>query len=104
MNVFLVLFCIPAIMIFDGKFQVSRGDVFTTGLKYNHTTAYQQKVEFYRNLITESLEHNGLTVYRCDINGFGAGPLIQVDFRVYLDMRRVPMYVSIVKLLLIAKY
>lgn len=78
-------------MIFDGKFQVSRGDVFTTGLKYNHTTAYQQKAEFYKNLITESLEHNGLTVYKCTINGFGAGPLIHVDFRVYLDMRRVPM-------------
>lgn len=79
-------------MIFDGKFQVSRGDVFTTGLKYNHTTAYQQKAEFYKNLITESLEHNGgLTVYKCEIRGFGAGPLIHVDFRVYLDMRRVPM-------------
>lgn len=80
-----------AIMIFDGRFQVTRGDVFTTGLKYNHTSVYQQKVEYYRNLITESLEHNGLTVYKCDIHGFGTGPLIQVDFRVFLDMRKVPM-------------
>lgn len=80
-----------AIMIFDGKFQVTRGDVFTTGLKYNHTSVYQQKVEYYRNLVTESLENNGLTVYKCDIHGFGTGPLIQVDFRVFLDMRKVPM-------------
>lgn len=80
-----------AIMVFDGKFQVSKGDVFTTGLKYNHTSVYQQKAEFYRNLITESLENNGLTVYKCEINGFGNGPLIQPDFRVFLDMRRVPM-------------
>lgn len=80
-----------AVMIFDGKFQVTRGDVFTTGLKYNHTAAYQQKAEFYRNLITESLERNGLTVYKCDVGSFGAGPLINVDFRVFLDMRRVPM-------------
>lgn len=79
-----------AIMIFDGKFQVTRGDVFTTGLKYNHTSVYQQKVDYYRNLITESLEHNGLTVYKCDIHGFGTGPLVQVDFRVFLDMRKVP--------------
>lgn len=79
-----------ATMIFDGKFQVTRGDVFTTGLKYNHTSVYQQKVDYYRNLITESLERNGLTVYKCDIHGFGNGPLVQVDFRVFLDMRKVP--------------
>ncbi|XP_031623658.1 proteoglycan 4 [Contarinia nasturtii] len=79
-----------SIMIFDGKFQVTRGDVFTTGLKYNHTNAYQKKVDHYRNLITESLERNGLTVYKCDIHGFGTGPLVQVDFRVFLDMRKVP--------------
>lgn len=81
---------LTAIMIFDGKFQVTRGDVFTTGLKYNHTSVYQQKVDYYRNLITESLERNGLTVYKCDIHGFGNGPLVQVDFRVFLDMRKVP--------------
>lgn len=86
-----------SIMIFDGRFQVTRGDVFTTGLKYNHTSAYQQKVEYYRNLITESLEHNGLTVYKCDIHGFGTGPLVQVDFRVYLDMRKVPMTIRSVE-------
>lgn len=79
-----------AIMIFDGKFQVTRGDVFTTGLKYNHTSVYQQKVDYYRTLITDSLEKNGLTVYTCDIHGFGTGPLVQVDFRVFLDMRKVP--------------
>lgn len=79
-----------AVMIFDGKFQVTRGDVFTTGLKYNHTSVYQQKVDFYRNLITESLDHNGLTVYKCEIHGFGTGPLVHVDFRVFLDMRKVP--------------
>lgn len=88
------IFIPAAIMIFDGRFQVTRGDVFTTGLKYNHTSVYQQKVEYYRNLITESLEHNGLTVYKSDIHGFGTGPLIQVDFRVFLDMRKVPMYVN----------
>lgn len=82
--------CLVAIMIFDGKFQVTRGDVFTTGLKYNHTTVYQQKVEYYRNLISDSLGRNGLTVYKCDIRGFGTGPLVQVDFRVFLDMRKVP--------------
>ncbi|XP_055299242.1 mucin-2 [Sitodiplosis mosellana] len=79
-----------SIMIFDGKFQVTRGDVFTTGLKYNHTSVYQQKVDYYRNLISDSLERNGLTVYKCDIHGFGTGPLVQVDFRVFLDMRKVP--------------
>lgn len=79
-------------MVFDGKFQVTRGDVFTTGLKYNHTSAFQQKAEFYNNLVVDSLERNGLSVYKCQINGFGTGPLINVDFRVYLDMRRVPMY------------
>lgn len=84
------LFCLAAIMIFDGKFQVTRGDVFTTGLKYNHTSVYQQKVDLYRNLITDSLDRNGLTVYKCDIHGFGTGPLVQVDFRVFLDMRKVP--------------
>lgn len=78
-------------MVFDGKFTVSRGDIFTSSLKYNHTTVYQQKSEFYTNLISESLEHSGLTVLDCYINGFGSGPLISVDFRVYLDMRRVPM-------------
>lgn len=86
-------------MIFDGKFQVTRGDVFTTGLKYNHTSVYQQKVDYYRTLLTESLENNGLTVYKCDIHGFGTGPLIQVDFRVFLDMRKVPMLVQLPSLI-----
>lgn len=89
-HTFLFLASFTAIMIFDGKFQVTRGDVFTTGLKYNHTSVYQQKVDYYRNLITDSLEHNGLTVYKSDIHGFGTGPLVQVDFRVFLDMRKVP--------------
>lgn len=78
-------------MVFDGKFLVASGDVFTTGLKYNHTSVFRQKSDYYEQLITQSLENNGLAVYKCDINDFGVGPLITVHFRIYLDMRRVPM-------------
>lgn len=78
-------------MVFDGKFMVSKGDVFTTGLKYNHTAAFQQKAEFYENIIVKSLEGNGLDVFKCEIFGFGDGPLITVLFRLFLDMRKIPM-------------
>lgn len=78
-------------MVFDGKFLVSRGDVFTTGLKYNHTSVFQQKAEFYENVIVKTLENNGLDVFKCEIYGFGEGPLINVIFRLYLDMRKIPM-------------
>lgn len=78
-------------MVFDGKFMVAKGDVFTTGLKYNHTSVYQQKADFYENVIAKSLENNGLDVFKCEITGFGDGPLINVQFRLYLDMRKIPM-------------
>lgn len=78
-------------MVFDGKFMVSKGDVFTTGLKYNHTAAFQQKSDFYENFIVKSLENNGLDVFKCEISGFGEGPLINVLFRLFLDMRKIPM-------------
>lgn len=80
-------------MVFDAKFQITKGDVFTTGLRYNHTSVYQQKAELYENLIGKALENNGLDVAKCEVTGFGNGPLLNVYFRIFLDMRMMPMYV-----------
>lgn len=78
-------------MVFDGNFHVARGDLYTTGLKYNHTSVYRQKSQFYENLITDALDHHGLVGSKTSIEGFGDGPIIHVIFRVFLDMRTIPM-------------
>lgn len=78
-------------MVFDGKFQVLKGDTFTTGLKYNHTSAYQQKAELYQGLIAQSLEKSGIEPIKCSVIGFGTGPLINVMFRLIVDMRKIPL-------------
>lgn len=69
-----------------------RGDVFTTGLKYNHTSPFRQKRAYYEKLIGTALqERGGMSVTKCEIDNFGGGPLIQVKFRVLLDMKSMPM-------------
>lgn len=78
-------------MMFDGKFQVLKGDTFTTGLKYNHTSAFQQKAEMYQGLISRSLEKGGVEPMKCVVTGFGTGPLINVMFHIILDMRKIPL-------------
>jgi len=85
------LLLFSAILVFDGSFRVNRGDVFTTGLKYNHTAAFRQKTEFYEKAINTALENNAMNVARTDVSGFGEGPLINVRFRVFLDMRKLPL-------------
>ncbi|XP_037024669.1 cell wall protein DAN4 isoform X1 [Bradysia coprophila] len=86
-----------SMMMFDGKFQVLKGDTFTTGLKYNHTSAFQQKAELYQGLITKSLEKNGIEPIRCSVIGFGTGPLINVIFRIIVDMRKIPLTIKSVE-------
>lgn len=78
-------------MMFDGKFQILKGDTFTTGLKYNHTSAFQQKAELYQDLIGKSLEKNGIEPIKCMVTGFGSGPLINVMFQLIVDMRKIPL-------------
>lgn len=77
--------------MFDCSLRVVKGDIYSSGLKYNHTTMYRQKVQFYEKLIDTSLEHGGFTVAKTDINGFGEGPNINLIFRIYLDMRKIQM-------------
>lgn len=77
-------------MGFEGIFRIAKGDLFSTGLKYNHTTSYTQKVDFYKRFIERALSDNGLQPIRTDVWGFGSGPLIKVFFRTFLDMRRLP--------------
>lgn len=84
------IFRLAAIMGFEGYFHVSKGDLYTTGLKYNHTTSYKQKAEYYKRFVERALLDSGLTPIKSDIMGFGDGPLIRVHFRSYLDMRRLP--------------
>lgn len=82
---------ILAMMMFDGKFLVLKGDTFTTGLKYNHTSAFQQKAELYQGMIAKSLEKSGIEPVKCSVIGFGTGPLINVMFRIAVDMRKIPL-------------
>ncbi|GAB0098565.1 hypothetical protein DMENIID0001_143110 [Sergentomyia squamirostris] len=76
-----------SILVFDGSFQVMRGDMYTTGLKYNHTSAFRQKQQFYERLVETALTGGGLRTTRCDVMGFGTGPLIHVNFRVFVDIK-----------------
>ncbi|KAH8368841.1 hypothetical protein KR200_004389 [Drosophila serrata] len=78
------------IMGFEGSFRIAKGDLFSTGLKYNHTTTYKQKIDFYKRFVERSMMDNGLTPLRTDVWGFGEGPLIKVSFRVFLDVRKLP--------------
>lgn len=80
-----------ATLVFDCIFRVTKGDVFTSGLKYNHTTAFRQKAAFYTRFIESSLEHASFNVAKTDINSFGNGPDLLLDFRIYLDMRKIQM-------------
>lgn len=77
-------------MTFEGEFMVVRGDVFTTGLKYNHTTTFDQKSQMYEQIIRNGVTRGGLSVVHCEVTGFGEGPLINVKFRLYLDIRKIP--------------
>lgn len=87
-----LFFPYPAVLAFDGHFHVLRGDVFTTGLKYNHTSAFRQKRAYYEKLIETALQDKGgMSVTKCEIDSFGSGPLVQVKFRVLLDMKSMPM-------------
>ncbi|XP_002035322.2 mucin-2 [Drosophila sechellia] len=78
------------VMGFEGSFRIAKGDLFSTGLKYNHTTTYKQKIDFYKRFVERSMMDNGLQPLRTDVWGFGDGPLIKVSFRVFLDVRKLP--------------
>nr|XP_036671977.1 mucin-5AC [Drosophila suzukii] len=78
------------VMGFEGSFRIAKGDLFSTGLKYNHTTTYKQKIDFYKRFVERSMMDNGLQPLRTDVWGFGEGPLIKVSFRVFLDVRKLP--------------
>uniref|UniRef100_A0A1B0CYJ1 Uncharacterized protein n=1 Tax=Phlebotomus papatasi TaxID=29031 RepID=A0A1B0CYJ1_PHLPP len=79
-----------SLLVFDGSFQVMRGDMYTTGLKYNHTSAFRQKQQFYERLIDSAMVSGGLRTTRCDVMGFGSGPLVNVNFRVFVDIKTTP--------------
>ncbi|XP_050095677.1 uncharacterized protein LOC126577783 [Anopheles aquasalis] len=83
-----------SILAFDCTFRVSRGDIYTTGLRTNSTPVYRQKTAFYERLIDTSLEHSGLTVSRAEIMSFGDGPTIVLSFRVFLDMRKIKITIN----------
>ncbi|XP_030375642.1 mucin-5AC [Scaptodrosophila lebanonensis] len=78
------------ILGFEGSFRIAKGDLYSTGLKYNHTTTYKQKIEFYKRFVERALADNGLQALRTDVWGFGDGPLIKISFRVFLDVRKLP--------------
>ncbi|EDV38948.1 uncharacterized protein Dana_GF25057 [Drosophila ananassae] len=78
------------IMGFEGSFRIAKGDLYSTGLKYNHTTTYKQKIDFYKRFVERAMLDNGLQPLRTDVWGFGEGPLIKVSFRVFLDVRKLP--------------
>lgn len=88
---YLTQFISTAFLVFDCAFRVAKGDVFTSGLKYNHTAVYRQKASFYTKFIETSLEHGSFNVAKTEINSFGNGPDIHLDFRIYLDMRKIQM-------------
>ncbi|EDW68681.1 mucin-2 isoform X2 [Drosophila virilis] len=78
------------ILGFEGSFRIAKGDLYSTGLKYNHTTTYKQKIDFYKRFVERALTDNGLQPLRTDVWGFGEGPLIKVSFRLFLDVRKLP--------------
>ncbi|XP_005178067.2 mucin-2 [Musca domestica] len=75
---------------FEGTFRIAKGDMFSTGLKYNHTASYKQKIEFYKRFVDRALMDQGLQPMRTDVWGFGEGPLIKVNFRAFFDVRKLP--------------
>ncbi|XP_073822622.1 uncharacterized protein [Musca autumnalis] len=75
---------------FEGTFRIAKGDMFSTGLKYNHTASYKQKIEFYKRFVDRALIDQGLQPIRTDVWGFGEGPLIKVNFRAFFDVRKLP--------------
>ncbi|XP_055547723.1 mucin-2 [Wyeomyia smithii] len=83
-----------SILVFDCTFRVTRGDIYTTGLRSNHTSVFRQKSAFYERLIGTSLEQSGLTVSRTEIMDFGDGPTIVLSFRVFLDMRKIKITIN----------
>uniref|UniRef100_A0A1A9W3Z0 SEA domain-containing protein n=1 Tax=Glossina brevipalpis TaxID=37001 RepID=A0A1A9W3Z0_9MUSC len=85
------------IMGFEGSFRIAKGDLFSTGLKFNHTSSYKQKSEFYKRFVERALVDNGLQPLRTDIWGFGDGPLIKVNFRIFLDVRKLPQSIQSVE-------
>lgn len=80
-------------LVFDCAFRISKGDIWTSQLKYNHTSAFRQKATFYTKFIESSLENGNFDVAKIDINSFGDGPSLMLSFRIYLDMRKIQMYV-----------
>ncbi|XP_058814569.1 mucin-2 [Topomyia yanbarensis] len=83
-----------SILVFDCTFRVTRGDIYTTGLRSNHTSVFRQKSLFYERLVSTSLEQSGLTVSRTEIMDFGDGPTIVLNFRVFLDMRKIKITIN----------
>ncbi|KAH8286951.1 hypothetical protein KR018_012273 [Drosophila ironensis] len=85
------------IMGFEGSFRIAKGDLYSTGLKYNHTTTYKQKIDFYKRFVERAIMDNGLQPLRTDVWGFGDGPLIKVSFRVFIDVRKLPQNIPSVE-------
>ncbi|KAL9701330.1 hypothetical protein quinque_004771 [Culex quinquefasciatus] len=83
-----------SILVFDCTFRVTRGDIYTTGLRTNSTPVFRQKTAFYERLVGTSLEQSGLTVSRTEIMDFGDGPTIVLSFRVFLDMRKIKITIN----------
>lgn len=80
-----------AMLVFDCTFQVVNGDKWISQLKFNTTPIFRQKSAFYTKFIETSLEHGNFHVARTDINNFGNGPEMILNFRIYLDMRKILM-------------
>ncbi|XP_055377329.1 uncharacterized protein LOC129609442 [Condylostylus longicornis] len=85
------------VMMFEGNFHIMKGDVYTTALKYNHSSTYKQKVDFYERFIEKSLRDNDLQPVKVEILGFGDGPLINTNFRTFLDIRKIPVNIRSVE-------
>ncbi|XP_062706183.1 mucin-5AC [Aedes albopictus] len=83
-----------SILVFDCTLRVTRGDIYTTGLRSNSTPVFRQKSAFYERLVDTSLEQSGLTVSRTEIMDFGDGPTIVLTFRVFLDMRKIKITIN----------
>jgi hypothetical protein len=77
--------------VFDCAFRIIKGDLWVSQLKHNHTPVYRQKSVFYTKFIEKSLEHGSFNVVKTELNGFGNGPNLELNFRVYLDMSKIQM-------------
>lgn len=71
--------------------RVAKGDIWTQQLKNNNTSVFRQKSIFYKKFIETSLENGNFNVAKIEIFNFGDGPILQLNFRIYLDMRKIQM-------------